>query len=252
MAVYHADEDAGRGLITYCTEEDVLLLMAGVMPDAEGDTLQAFASSETLTRIVDSVLATTKLALDDECGRDFDLHDEVEVAVDGSGSDELDIGRYGFRPLLALDAMAIGGSTCTLTDYTWDQAGVISPTDYWGGYPIFYRGYRNVALTITWGYEQVPADVVMAQTKLAGVEVFGRIVAANAAEPGMIGGAQRIQFGDLNVTHYGRGRYSATIDAWKADVAKVVAKYRRLRIVNAKPKSYDQVPGTRLKQFRED
>ena len=159
MAVYHADEDAGLGLTTYCNEEDVLLLMAGVMPDAEGDALEAFASSETLTRIVDSVLLTSKLALDDACGRDFDLHTAVEVAVDGTNSDELDLSRYGFWPLLNVTALAIGGSACTLSDYTWDQAGVLQPITYWGGYPIFYRGYRNVTLTIDWGYTEPPADV---------------------------------------------------------------------------------------------
>lgn len=252
MAIYHPSEDSGRGLTTYCAEDDIYLLMEGIMPDAEGDALQAFASSSTLTRILNSAMLTTKLKLDNDCGRDFDYHAAVAVAIDGVGTDEADLGHVGFWPLLDVDSISVDGSSLTLADYTWDQAGVVKPNDYWGGYPIFTRGYRNVAMTITWGYTAPPADVVMAQAKLVGVEVLTRIVAANAAEPGMIGGSQRVQFGDLIVNNYSRGRFSPTIDEWKADVKDVVAKYRRLATVRALPKIYDDTATTRLKHFDDD
>lgn len=251
MAVYWANEDTGRGLETYCDRRDVILLMHGIMADAEGDALEAYASSQTLNQILNTILPDTKRSLDDDCGRDFDYHAEVEIAVDGPGGDEINLGYWGFLPLLDVDAIAVDGSAETLTDYTWDTRGIVRPTDYWGGYPIFTRGYRNVTMTITWGYDAPPADVIAAQAKLAAIEMLGRISAANAAEPGMIGGSQQVRFGDLTISNYSRGRYSPTIDRWQADVNKVINRYRILQVGQAKPKIYDPVAATRLKHFRD-
>lgn len=252
MTVYRASEDSGRGLETYCDREDVYLLMHGIMADEEGDALEAYASSETLNRILNTLLPTTKLDLDDQCGRDFDYHASVSIAVDGQNTDEINLKHWGFIPLLDVTAMSVDDSALTLSEYTWDEDGLIQPDDYWGGYPIFTRGNRNVAMTITWGYTEPPADVIEAQAKLVGIELLKRIRAANAAEPGMIGGAQRVQFGDLTVNNYSRGRYSATLDDWKADVQKVVNRYRRIAVGYRKPKIFDALAATRAKQFDRD
>jgi len=252
LAINWANEDPGRGRTTYCDRDDVYLLMHGVMPDVEGDPLEAFANSNTLNRILSSVLEPTKQDLDADCGRDFDYHADVEIAVNGGGTDEIDLSYWGFVPLLDVTSVQINDGSERLSEYTWDQMGVVSPTSFWGGMPLFYRGYRNVAMTITWGFEEPPADVRLAHAKRVGIEILNRITAANAAEPGMIGGAQRVQFGDLVVNNYSRGRYSPTIDQWEKDIKRAIDRYRILRVGQNSPKVYDGQAATRMKQFRTD
>jgi len=249
MSISRAEQDP-CSLASYCDADDVRLLLVGVAPDAEGDALEAWTTGENVSSVIASQLTPTRMRLDDAVGTDFGYHENVDVALDGPGTERLSLAQWGFVPLLDVTSITISDSDQTLTDYVWDESGLITPVDYYGGYPVWARGNKNIELTLTWGWESPPADVVDAQAKMVAIHILSVIRAAQVAEPGVGGGYQRVQFGELTFSQYREGRYAPTIKEWKEDIKRVIAKYRNVLVSHSHPAVYGLTPGTRLAYYR--
>jgi len=207
-------------LASYCTVDDVRNLLAGVEPDDANSTLGAWLSEEAADGVITSYIEGRSLVrIHKLAGRDFDFHEDVDVVVDGSGSDTLRLGELGFLPLTDLSALTVLSTEQDLDDFVWYQDGRVCvaetySTDYLRPrmtYPFPY-GRQNVSLTISWGYEaSPPAEIVQAQAMLVAAMVLQHVARSKTETPGMVGGIQQIQFEDFRVTNYQRSRFSADI-----------------------------------------
>lgn len=189
--------------------------------------------------ILQDLIAESRLWTNDKSGRDFDYHESVDIAVDGTGSDNLNIGESGFVPLVEVTAMTVSGSSCTLDDYVYYREGRVvlgtnSPRSRYvsGRSNAFPRGRQNVELTISWGYEEAPLDIKMAQTRRVLATVLLELEAANADSAGLNAGYDRIDYGDLQIRVGGDSRYGDLIDRLNEEALKTCFRYRDAGVVS--------------------
>ena len=195
-------------------------------------------------------LVTTRKQIDGWAGIDFVLHKNVSVSVDGTGSQFLPLGQYGFRPVLDMTALTIGDSVEDVTDYEVDEwQGLLRPTDNYQGYVIFSRGNRNIDLTLTWGYHSAPEDIVDANAMLAAARLLPLVGASDLAQPGALGGIQTVEFGEMRIRQYEQGRYTPLIKQYTAEAQRIARDYKIPRISQGKPMVYEGGRATRWRQF---
>ncbi|MHB8994549.1 MAG: hypothetical protein ACYC63_04790 [Armatimonadota bacterium] len=238
-------------LASYCDVADVRLVLAGVEPDDAGKELSGWLSAAGADAVIEMYLAEKKEVVDDATGRDFDLHEAVEVAVDGMGESVLDLGGLGFWPLLDLMALAIGRSNQLLGNFVWYQNGTIKPASanlVTFQSPMcprtFPRGNQNLKLTISWGYATPPVRIKMAQAQLVAAEVLAHIARANTQSPGMLGGIQQVEYDTFRVTNFARSRYSASIERFELLARKALAKFKTATAISLVPGGYKKSQDT--------
>jgi len=250
MAITFARE-LDAGVTSYCDVQDVKMVLLGVAQDADNDTLEGWVSQTEVDRFIRFYFETTRLDLEGMARRDFGYHEDVQVAVDGLGTEVLDLGFYGFWPLESIDAMSISGEDCDLSEYTFNSDGTLKPSDYWGGFPVFRRGHLNIELTLTYGYSTPPDDIKVAQAELVACKILPLITASNAGDLAGLGGYQRVQFGEVSVTHYQQGRYAPFLRELKEHVAQVASRYTRPTMAIGRPMTPASSTAITLSKFDE-
>jgi len=200
----------------YDEEGAVEELLTGVLTDAAGTTLAQVLSATEKATIVERYRAMAGDEIRRRAGRDFAFHQDVEVYVNGSGTPYLDLAQYGFWPLYEVSQMLVEDTGQAIDTLIVEPSGLIHFANEWQ----FPKGNRNIRLTISWGFSDtvagvrpVPQDVKDAQSMLAAANILEYIQATKNVDG--LGGISIIQYGEMSIRQYQRGRFSPTIDAWK-------------------------------------
>ncbi len=202
-------------LTSYCSVDDVLALLRAY------DT-SAWGAEEDLVAEIGALLGPTKSAIDGAAGRDFMLHADATVTLDGSGTRVLLLAPLGLTPVVRVGWVRVGGAE--LADDEWlfypEEAAIVlaASAGYGSRFP---EGSQNVEVRLDWGYEATPADVMAAQAKLAAAELIGKC-------SGEGGGVEAVSLGDYTVRYGGAGRFAYTIRRLVSEANEVVARYRRI------------------------
>ncbi len=202
-------------LTSYCSPDDVLALLRAY------DTSQ-WGTEEELVAEIAALLAATKSAVDSAAGRDFLLHADETVTLDGTGTRVLLLAPLGLTPVVQVHSVNVGGTALEEDEwlfYPEEAAVVLAASSSYGSR--FPEGTRNVELRLDWGYEATPSDVVAAQAKLVAAELIAKY-------GGEAGGVEAVSLGDYTVRYGAAGRYGYTIRRLVAEANEVVARYRRI------------------------
>ena len=220
----------GTGLLggTYCSVADVQALLAGCDLSAVGD-------SQAIESRIEELLPQTKSAIDALAGRDFELHSDDSVLLDGTGHDTLFLRQHGHFPVLSVSAVAVDGSDLEADEWAlYPGEGYVrlaeqSTDNIYSGRStrVFPTGVQNVSVTLSWGYASVPPSVCLAQAKLTAIEILAQASAA-------VGGAiERLTLGDYTVEYGADSAFAGTIKRWDADVRAWAASQAGARVVAA-------------------
>ena len=191
----------------YCDEDDVLAMLLQVVPDDDRAALEATFTDEERKKVLSLYLRTSKLDFNLRAKRDLDLHQNVQIAVNGGGGHTLDLGQMGFWPLIDVTAMTVDGRAVDLDKILLTKEGVVALGEGGG----FSRNIQNVQATISWGYVVPPLLARLGQTYYAAADVLKHIARANSNDPGMIGGIEVLNYGPLSVRQYQQGRFAPDI-----------------------------------------
>lgn len=202
-------------LVSYCAAEDVLALLSAYETDEWG-------TQEDLLVEAAQALAPTRSAIESAAGRDFFLHADETVLVDGTGTRVLLLAPLGLTPVVAVDSVTVGGRELDEDEWLFypDEAAIVLAASSRLGRR-FPEGSQNVEVTLDWGYEVTPSDIAAAQAKLAASELL-------AAHTGEQGGVEAVSLGDYMVRYGSDGRFAHTIRRLVAEAREVCARYRRI------------------------
>ncbi len=257
MAITKASEHTPTTpLEVYCSPDDVRVYLAGVAVDDDGSPFEALLSRPRIDESLTKWSKVAKKLIDRHCGRDFDLHEDVDIAVDGPGSDVLDLKELGFVPLIDLTALKIDDDEENLDDYlVYTDDAVIARTTYQNtethvflrGTRSFIVGRQNVEATISWGYESVPIDVEAAAAYWTGALLLNPLDAAtDNRAPGVNAMARSVNYGDLRIdlgaTHPG---YFKLAERLKAKAKEFLSGYTTTVVLGAAPGK-----GTQINEIR--
>jgi hypothetical protein len=206
--------------------------LADVQALLTGYDLSAIGDADALATRIEQLLGPTRRAIDLAAGRDFLYHDGDVALVDGSGHDVLHLRRHGYVPIVAVHSVAVNGQAWDPEGYVVYEAEgylrAVAPGGSFFASPpgtdavVFPIGARNVAVTLDWGYPTPPADIVLAQAKLAAAEVLAQAGGA------ISGGVESQTVGDFSV-RYGRdSAYAGTIRRWATEAEDAASRYRGL------------------------
>lgn len=207
---------ATGNLRSYCTVGEVLGVLAGY-------DLSPFGEAEALEKRIRELLPTSRSMADACAGRDFAWHGEDSVTLDGSGGDRLMLDEAGVAPPALVREVQVGGMLVDAAHWrAYEQMGMVRLTE---GSPLrrFPAGTQNVTLVVDWGCEETPAEVKLAQAKLAAAELL--------AELGGDGGAvQETRIGDYAVRYAEGGRYAAAVRTLCEAAEAALRRYRSVRM----------------------
>lgn len=202
-------------LTSYCSVDDVLALL-------EAYDLSEWGDADALQLRAAQLLNPTKSVIDSAAGRDFMLHPDETISLDGSGDRSLLLSPLGLVPVVQVDQVKVGGIELSADEwflYPEEACIVLSASS--GSLGRFPSGNQNIELTMDWGYEAPPSDIVMAQAKLAAAELL-------AMASGERGGVEAVSVGDYSVRYGSAGRYAHTIRRLVMEAAEAVARHRQL------------------------
>ncbi len=206
---------ATANLESYCAAEEVLSLVGAY------DTSD-WATDEELLAEITGMLAATKSAIDSAAGRDFMLHADETVLLDGSGTRVMLLAPQGIAPVVGVNSVSVEGVALDESDWLFyqDEAAIVlaNSADMGGCFP---EGRQNVEVTLDWGYEVTPSEIRSAQAKLTAAELLAKY-------SGEQEGVEAVGLGDYNVRYASAGRFSGTIRRLVAEAREVVARYRRI------------------------
>jgi len=202
-------------LTSYCSAQDVLALL-------EAYDLSEWGDEDALLVRATELLSPTKSAIDSAAGRDFMLHADQTVLVDGSGSRTLLLAPLGLAPVLRVDCVKVSGTELAVDQwllYPEEACIVLSAASR--SVSQFPAGNQNVEVTLDWGYEAAPGDIVMAQAKLAAAELL-------ALASGERGGVEAVSVGDYSVRYGSLGKFSHAVRRLVLEAAEAVGRHRQL------------------------
>lgn len=260
MAITKASEHTPTTPLTsYCSPDDVKIYLAGVAADDADNTFEAILSHSKVDQKLAKLVQVAKRLIDKRVGHDFDLHEDVEIAVDGQGAEALLLGKYGFRPLLEVADLSVDGSTEALDDYVIYQDGTLARTTFssvevlpfLSSVGTFTRGRQNVVATISWGYTEVPVDVEMAAAYWTGALLLNPLDAAiDNRAPGISSMARSMTYGDLKIdmgsTH---PSYYALSERLKKLAKDILNNYMVPLVTGPDPKKATQITEARRGNF---
>ncbi|MCD6361111.1 MAG: hypothetical protein J7M38_09620 [Armatimonadetes bacterium] len=202
-------------LTSYCSVDDILALL-------EGHDLSEWGDEAALRLRATQLLGPTKSAIDSAAGRDFMLHADATVTLDGSGDRSLLLSPLGLIPVVKVDRVSIEGKELAPGEWLLypEEACIVLAGGY-GGAARFPAGDQNVELVMDWGYEAPPSDIVMAQAKLAAAELL-------AMTSGDRDGVEAVRVGDYSVRYGSSGRFAHTIRRLALEAAEAVARHRQV------------------------
>ncbi|MFW6156202.1 MAG: hypothetical protein ACOC7J_02690 [Armatimonadota bacterium] len=202
-------------LTSYCAPEDVLAVLAGY--DTSG-----WGTPEELLVDATREMPATKAAIDAAAGRDFMLHADETVLVDGSGTRVLLLAPLGLTPVVNVDSVRVDGRELTTGEWLFypDEAAIVLAASNRIGrhYP---EGSQNVEIRLDWGYEATPSDIAAAQAKLIAAELLARYA-------GERGGVEAVSLGDYMVRYGTDGRFAHAVRRLVTEAREAVARYRRI------------------------
>ena len=202
-------------LTSYCAPEDVLALL-GAYDTSEWDT------TENLLIEATREMAAAKAAIDAAAARDFMLHADETVLLDGSGSRVLLLAPMGLTPVLAVESVSVDGQALAEGEWLFypDEAAIVlAASSSFGRH--FPEGSQNVEVTLDWGYETTPSDIAAAQAKLIAAEMLAKYT-------GEQGSVAAVSLGDYMVRYGADGRFAHAVRRLVAEARETVARYRRI------------------------
>lgn len=231
-----SDHTPTNPLTVYCSPDDVRVYLAGVAADDDGSPFEGLLSRPRIDEAISKWSKVVKSLIDGHCKRDFDYHEDVEVCIDGLGSDVINLKPFGFCPLVELASLTIDNFTEDVDNYViyTDDAVIARSTFlsletpvYLSGVNTFIAGRQNVVATITWGYQTVPARVEAAAAYLTGAMLLNPADSmSDLRSPGVSTMASSVTYGDVKIG-FGSTQppYAALAKRLKADAAKLLAGY---------------------------
>ena len=180
-----------------------------------------------------------------QAGRDFELHEGVDVYFDGNGRDTLDLAAFGFVPLIDISNLKLCGWPVEVnSSYTATTRGIlkrnitfllIPPKVGLIGSPFFVLGTQNIEATITWGYQTCPSDIKAAQAMKVVAELL-RFVDRSDSESGEVpGGVQQVKWGEDLVINTGvGGRYGKAVRDLEREAQQMAWRYRTSYVTGAR------------------
>jgi len=200
---------------SYCSVEQVHALLAGYDLSRIGD-------SEEVDDRIRGLLPVTGQAVDRIAGHDFRWHADEQITVDGPGTARLSLAPLGIVPLAEVYQITISGDEVPAGDYVvYPQVGEVrlKPSASIGS--IFPSGLHNIELIVDWGYEQVPAEVSMAQAKLVAAQILSEAT-------GETGQTASVRIGDYAVRYAPDGKYGTVIERLTQEAGQALRPYRGL------------------------
>lgn len=207
---------ATGNLSSYCTMGEVLGVLSGY-------DLGAFGSAEALEERIKALLPISRSMVEKAAGRDFLWHGDEVVEVDGSGSNRLPLTEAGVWPPVVVREVRISGRLLGAEEWrAYSEMCMVRLTER-ARQQSFPKGVGNVRLLLDWGCEETPAEVRLAQAKLAAAELL--------AEVGGEGGAvQETRIGDYSVRYAEGGRFAAAVKGLCEAAAATLERYRTVRM----------------------
>jgi hypothetical protein len=207
---------ATGNLRSYCTVGEVLGVLSGY-------DLGPFGSAEALAERIKALLPISRSMVDKAAGRDFLWHDDEVVEVDGSGSKRLHLADAGVWSPVTVREVRIAGRLLGAEEWkAYPEMCMVRLTER-ARQQSFPNGVGNVSLLVNWGCEETPAEVKLAQAKLAAAELL--------AEIGGEGGAvQETRIGDYSVRYAEGGRFAAAVKGLCEAAAATLERYRMVRM----------------------
>ncbi len=207
------------------------------------DLTDYLTAGELTTRIA-ALDAAVTLAIDQECGRDFDRHTGVTLAVDGTGTEFLPLYQYGVWDIVSITSITEDDTLLSASYYAIYPSVPSDKTRLGPGVLVKYassasiftgeantklnwpKGVQNIDLVLTYGPASVPADIQDARDMLGASRILAEVGGGAQADSG--GSVQSKRLGDFAVT-YGSGTpFAGTVSAWMDSVARACAKYHVL------------------------
>lgn len=220
----------------YCNISDVRNELRGVAVDdpANNQDLGAWVSSVERNDVLLRALIDARLWVNYQTRRDFDYHTDVEVVMDGSGDDTMHLDNAGFLPVASVEDLKVNGAIRSLGDYAiYPSDGKIKwkrthRTSRYAGrtYEAFPMGTQNVAMTLTWGYVEVPRDIVVAQARKAAAFVLDQLERANLSSGDISPGFREVDYGDVRIRMGDSGRYGQSIRRLDQQALETCLRYR--------------------------
>ncbi len=203
-------------LSSYCREEEVAALLVGYDLSRLGD-------DATVAERLRQLLPLTRRSLDRAVGHDFFWHAEDTVVLDGDGRDRLSLLETGCLPVAEVRQVTINGVALAPEAYTVypARAEIRLRPEAPGGAARFPVGRQNVAVTLDWGYPQVPAEVSLAQAKLTAAQLLAEAAGEKIS-------AAEVRLGDYAVRYAPAGKYGAVIEGLGREAQALLRGYRRL------------------------
>ncbi len=236
--ITRASEHIVRGTLDerYCSIADVRHELRGVAIDnpTNNQDLGAWLSSSERNDVLLRALVDARMWIEDKTKRDFDYHNEVMVAVDGSGEDVLNLAGYGFLPLYSISFMEIDGRTQPPNNFAlYPSVGRVKARSFGQGSryatrsgPAFPIGAQNIVMTLTWGYQHIPRDIVVAQARKAASLVLDQLERADLSTGDISPGFREVNYGDVKIRMGDYGRYGMSIRRLEEQALETCLRYR--------------------------
>jgi hypothetical protein len=238
QVITRASEHVANGALDerYCTIADVRHELRGVAIDnpTNNQDLGAWLSSTERNDVLLRALVDARMWVDDKTKRDFDYHKEVMVAVDGSGEDVLNLASYGFLPLYKVSFVEIDGRAHKPDKFAlYPSTGRVKAKSYGQasryasrGSAAFPIGAQNVVLSLTWGYQHIPRDIVVAQARKAAALVLDQLERADLSTGDVSPGFREVNYGDVKIRMGDYGRYGLSIRRLEEQALETCMRYR--------------------------
>ena len=252
MATKTGYGDEAGAAASYCSSSTVAALLTAF------DLTEWFTTDQLTTRI-GQLLAATKLAIDRLAQRDFEYHEDVQISVDGSGTELLPLYEQGIHDIVSISA-CVENDAAVSEDYydilpitptggTRRGPGMLHRNTDATAFPGFTahpgawaRGWQNIDITLTYGPSSPPDDVVDAQAMLVAARLLTECGGGAVAAGGAV---HSKRLGDFQVTYSDKGPFAGVITGWLADVeGLLVAEYRGIGLRAISAKSRATVPGS--------
>ncbi|MEN6304619.1 MAG: hypothetical protein ABFD96_17950 [Armatimonadia bacterium] len=205
------------GLVSsYCTSEDVFKVLRGY-------DLTGFGGEEGLAPRVRELLPITMSMVESCAGRDFRLHAEETVRIDGTGTDRVYVIAAGVPTPATVKGMKVDGQEVSAEGWrAYPATGMVRLTPE-ARLRTFTAGVQNVELVVDWGWETTPAEVALVQAKLTAAELL--------AELGGEGGTvAETRIGDYAVRYAEGGKFGGAVQRLCAEADAVLRRYVAVRM----------------------
>jgi hypothetical protein len=121
------------------------------MPYTTGSEVLAEVKTDLTTDCIeDTLVPEAEAVINAFCRHDFNLHSDVSEILDGEGDTTLVLSN---RPVISVKEVLVGGLALLTDDFYLRGHTIVLAV---GRFPVIMA---DIAVTYTWGYSAVPADV---------------------------------------------------------------------------------------------